>query len=78
MIIASVVSPVIGSGVDRNVAYRARLVDVPGVVILEDKTGGNAPFSPPYAVFIATFTDEAFAAVQSDTENYLVNWSENG
>ncbi len=80
MIIAQVVSPVIGTGVttisDLSNSYRARLVDVPGVVILTDNTGGNAPFSPPFAVFTAQFTDEAFAAVQADTENYLINWSE--
>jgi hypothetical protein len=83
MITAQVCSPVIGTGLglfsNTPDAYRARLVDIPGVEVLSDNTGGNAPITPNVAVFTCIFTPTAFDAVLADTENYLViSWSDNG
>lgn len=74
MITAQVVSPVVGTGDGPANAYRARLVDIPGVQILNDDTAGNAPMAPNMAVYTCAFTPAAFDAVLADPE-YLVLWS---
>ena len=79
MIRASVASPIIGTGAgapaDLSNSFRARLIDIPGVISFSDDTGANPPVAPNACVFICVFTDEAFALVDADPA-YYVNWSE--
>lgn len=78
MITAQVCSPVIGVGTYEN-PYRPRLLDIPGSHWLSDETAANQIPAPNIIVCDCEFTPEAFAAVQADTENYLViSWSDNG